>query len=500
MSTTKEQDEHMRKFKNKGKDFAEIRRRKIEVRVELRKARKDEQILKRRNICFLAESSLSPEKDEKNMVWVGDVVELIQSDDLFLQLKAAQAVRKMLSKQKNPPVNQVIESGIIPKLVEFLHYHDTPNLQFESAWALTNIASGTSEQTKAVIDANGIQGLVDLLSSPHIHICEQSVWALGNIAGDGPMCRDTLISFGVIPPILSLVMPSTPVGFLRTITWTLSNLCRNKKPHPPLDAVKQVLPTLTCLLQHPDKDIISDTCWAMCYLTDGSNHRIQVVVEAGVLFRLVELLFTTELPILTPALRAIGNVIAGTDEQTQMAIDAGILSILPQLLLHPKSSVQKEAAWALSNIAAGPCSQIQQLITCGLLPPLVELLDKGDYKAQKEGVWAVANFTTGGTVQQVVSMIRAGVMKPLLNLLSVKDSNTILVILESLSNFFRIAEKLGETEKLGLLVEELEGVEKIEALQTHENNLVYRAALALIEKYFSGEPQVISPDYNHKIQ
>lgn len=40
------------------------------MKVELRKARKDEQILKRRNICFLAEASLSPEKDEKNVVGV----------------------------------------------------------------------------------------------------------------------------------------------------------------------------------------------------------------------------------------------------------------------------------------------------------------------------------------------------------------------------------------------------------------------------------------------
>ncbi|KAM6424242.1 importin subunit alpha-8 isoform 1-T2 [Liasis olivaceus] len=502
MPTTNEPDERMRKFKNKGKDFAEIRRRKIEVRVELRKARKDEQILKRRNICFSAEGSLSPEKEEKNMVAqlsLTEIVEVIQSEDPFLQLKAAQAVRKLLSKQKNPPINQVIESGVIPKLVEFLYHHDAPNLQFEAAWALTNIASGTSDQTKAVVEANGIRGLVILLSSPHVHICEQSVWALGNIAGDGPVYRDALIGFNVIPPLLSLVTPATPVGFLRNITWTLSNLCRNKNPHPPLDAVKQVLPTLSCLLQHKDKDILSDTCWAMSYLTDGANDRIQVVVETGILPQLVELMNNTELPILTPALRTIGNIVTGTDEQTQMAIDAGVLSVLPQLLRHPKSTVQKEAAWALSNIAAGPCSQIQQLITCGLLPPLVELLTKGDFRAQKEAVWAVANFTTGGTVEQVVEIIQAGVLKPLLNLLSVKDSNTILVVLDSLSNFFLSAEKLGETEKLCLVVEELDGVEKIEALQTHENNLVYRAALGLIEKYFSGEEaEDINPEAEQK--
>ena len=63
----------------------------------------------------------------------------------------------------------------------------------------------------------------------------QAVWAIGNIAGDGPEFRDVVLHNGAMEYILKIL--SSDLKDKQNASWALSNLCHGKKPLPPSDKV-----------------------------------------------------------------------------------------------------------------------------------------------------------------------------------------------------------------------------------------------------------------------
>ncbi|XP_016498232.1 importin subunit alpha-4-like isoform X1 [Nicotiana tabacum] len=327
-----------------GVDADEARRRREDNLVEIRKNKREDNLLKKRREGLLQsqqlpDTSQSPALLEKRLESIPAMVQGVCSEDPATQIEATTHFRKLLSIERSPPIDEVINAGVVPRFAEFLGRHDLPQLQFEAAWALTNVASGTSEHTRVVMEHGAVPKFIQLLSSASDDVREQ---------------------------------------------------------------VKPALPVLQQLIHMNDEEVLTDACWALSYLSDGPNDKIQAVIEAGVCPRLVELLLHPSPTVLIPALPTAGNIVTGDDAQTQYVIDNQVLPCLNQLLSEKhKKSIKKEACWTISNITAGNRAQIQAVIEANIILPLVHLLQHAEFDIKKEAAWAISNATSGGSHDQI---------------------------------------------------------------------------------------------------
>lgn len=494
-------------------EFQDLKKKRDQYAVEIRKQKREELLYKKRNRNLDIDQKLQ----DKNLSQVGEnagedselkncidkwlrhtfdmsefpqLVEAAASNDRFKQHYGVIGLRKILSNEAGPPIQPVIDANMVPRLIQFTQRANEPHLQLEAAWALTNVASGTTQQTQTIIDKGGIPCFINLLTANRVEVAEQAIWALGNIAGDSPNFRDLILVHGGLRPLIDILSTTEDPQMIKNGTWAISNLCRGR-PLPDIKLVEQAIPILCQVLKREtDPDVLTDAAWAVSYLSRGAQ-KIQAIIETQVIPSLVKHLENSYLVLVIPCLRILGNIITGSELQTNLVLS--IPEFLPrvfQLFGNQKKAVRREACWVTSNVTAGNSEQIALVMDkLEYVQLLLKVATTDIPEVQREAIWALSNATKNSSPVQVAKMIEMEVMDCFIHLLDSPDSKTIEVVLEGLFNMLNWGahaaneNNTGENEFL-LILENKGGVVKVEQLQKHPSTEVYAKALKILETHF----------------
>lgn len=430
-----------------------------------------------------------------------DLVELVNSESWEDQLMGTEGFRKFLSINSDPPIDLVIETGLVPRFIEFLTA-DQDSLQLEAAWVLTNLCSGSSNQTAAVVKSGVIPALTALLiDGEKDQLIEQSLWGLSNIIGDTDHHRDLVIQSGFLPLLLQILHQTQSLPVVRCAVWAISNIFRLETTHVGIDVASACTRALVQVLSgmhQNDIEVLTSSCWAFVYLTRINDDQfIQAAIDVGAHQILVNLLAIDEVAVVLPALRALGNISAGTAEQTgvsrgkceifchisgpfQEILKSDLLPRLHHLLQHSNVRLVRDTCWTLSNILAGTKTQIQAVFDQKILPDLIAKLSDANPKVKIEAAWAVSNAAFDGAERNAMEVAVLGAAAPLCDVLPRLDGRGTDAVLNALDRLLTVGPKS--------LADELFSAGKLSVIlacpKRHDNMAVIQKCRLIETKFF----------------
>uniref|UniRef100_A0A1I7Y3S0 Importin subunit alpha n=1 Tax=Steinernema glaseri TaxID=37863 RepID=A0A1I7Y3S0_9BILA len=505
VSVSKDEIDRQKMYKNAGK-HEDMRRRRTECSVEIRKQKRGDAMMKRRNLetdgCETGDESQTEGAEPKVNWSLNQVYKCLTNNPTLPQLRDAfESLRRNLSKDKNPPIDEVIRMNLVEAMVRGLSVED-PKVQFESAWGLTNIVSGTTEQTRHAIEKGCIPPLLQLSISTEYKLAEQAAWALANITGDNAEFRDMMLKHNCLHVVEHLTqnLNSLSNEFVRTIAWWYSNLCRHKKSRLSSDVLRRLAPGLCHLIEYNDEAVQQDSCWALSYMTDGPDEYMQIARDAGCIDKVVLFLDMamkkSKFSSVAPAVRVLGNFTSGADELTQVVVDSGCIQRqLPHLLTSRNTNILKESTWLestwlVSNIFAGTKEQIQVALDANLLPLVLKVFAVGDARSQEEAHWAIYNLTSGGTPSQTLKLLEGSGLNDINE--GLQHTPKVDVLKNMLDALKNVLNHVAYTynDRLPAVLEAFEAsdlTEFIESCQNHDNEDVYKMAYDIVSNFFCDE-------------
>jgi len=477
---------------SKDLSLSENNRNKIFLQKRLQK-----QINMEPNISLM--NSLSMSKDaykqlNSEEIQPSDFKKIINSftsqniDDKF---KGLMGIRKLLSIEPVPPIQEIIDLKLVPEIIKYLDNY--PNeFKYEALWSLSNIATGNEEQVNTILINGGLPKVMNLLDSNIEEIKTQAIWLIGNMVSDSNKIRDIIIEYKIFDKILTILASTNIEKYITTSTWCISNFFKTK-PIPNYEIsykAFKIIAKVAMIYGAKDKDnieFITDLCFIFSFMTKNYKEFINEIIDANLLPTIISFLDINNKGILLTCLRTIGNVVLGNANQTQKIIDLNVLDKLKYTLFNENSRIRTESAFIISNIAAGTQKQIETLIDQNFLQILSKIFRNDVPQVKNEAIFGIANLTSVENELYMKKLVDDGILIIIFECMKTDVAKYIAISLEALANILSFGKKKGELKFFVNEIEKMGMFDILEKLQSHENDIIYQKTLQILENYFDTE-------------
>lgn len=415
---------------------------------------------------------------------------LFASKDMNTKYQGLAFLCKLLARNEDSPIQEMIEHGLIPEFISLLD-SEYPEFQYQALFCLINISYGTTDQSSSIINQGGLPKILTLVTSSIEEIQDLAIWLLGNLAADSIGLRDQIVEKGGYA-ILNYVLTTTKIPhILMRCIWAFISFFRYERPLSFQLTMNSLEYIIYAIHQYPlEQDIMSQAILAISLISDAYHQSIPIIIESDILPIVLNNLEVPDIKIQVTSLRLVGNIAAGNANQTQLLIDMGLLPHLKNLIRCDNIKVRKEATWILSNIAAGTEKQTETLVTHGFFPLLVGIALHDKSIIASEAIWALCNFTQIEDKEKIDQIINNGILDVFETGLRSEKIELIAVCLEAFAKILSFGKQyytvngvnriVSKTEEMGLF-------EILEKLQYHPSELVYKRVIFLLENYFEIE-------------
>lgn len=356
-------------------------------------------------------------------------------------LLAAQGFRKLLNINPNPPIQDIIDAGVILYLIDWIQKFDFPQLQQESAWAIMNISLGGHHQCKIIVEKGCIPFIIQMLNSTNEKVLEQAVWTLGNLGADSAYCRDMILQSQGLPSLINFFKKATKDSDADIAIWAISNLCRSE-PLPLYEIIKDAMPILAeSVKNQKNQKILIDCLWALSHLSEGSEEKVDDLITTGVVPIIMQLLSHRLSKIHLPAIRIIGNVAYGNENQAQLIFNLGGAEKLCSLLTSAKNAAKREIVWCISNMCSGNIQQLDRLLDANIIPLLITCTNHSNIKIKQELVWVYYNIVVRHNFHRIMRCVEGGILQSLFSLIGTRNVDIKRKALETLIEILKLGKE-----------------------------------------------------------